>query len=209
MSNIKRIIINFLIKRYYEILKSIKDSDTTNPLLVHGDLVLENQEHDAHIFDCARDIQIEFQYSIAVINKICENEKVCMIPLAKVLTMLARDIENNKENFAEISSYVKTKWKHKYDRLIIIEHMPSGTYMLADGRHRLVEYVKFSSKSSNIPVLLVSSELVSRALLNRNAFVAYQIQHNLYALNELPLLKALKYYNPIGKILRLEYMPSR
>lgn len=197
------LVVKVLNKYYLKVLNRLYKKDTANPLLAYRDLVLLDQEHDTHIFNYGEKIQIEFQYSIAIINKIYENEKITNVPLSNVLKMLENDINRSKDIFAEISKSVSNRHKHPNKALIIMRHTLSGEYFIIDGRHRLVEYIKFSNLDTKIPILLVDSERISVALLNRNAFVAYQMEHNLFVLRKYPFWKALKFYNPISPLLRM------
>lgn len=174
--------------RYYvKILHNIKDNDHASEYLYDYFMVLKDQTHDEHIYHFPDNIDINIQYSIPIIRLLAEKERETYIPFRKLKELLSFDIEQSREEFDNIRTLIARKQKHDAKFLIIMYHIPSDKWLLLDGRHRFVEYEKFEPDEEQVPVLVVNSEMLLPAIINKNGFIAYCIQHNLYVLQSHPI----------------------
>lgn len=82
---------------------------------------------------------------------------------------------------------IVSKHKHNSQFLIIMYHFPSDKWLLLDGRHRFIEYEKFNPNEERVPVLIVNSEMLLPAIINKSGLIAYCIQHNIYVLQCYPI----------------------
>ncbi len=101
--------------------------------------------------------------------------------------MLSYDIEQSREEFDVLRTQIVCRQKHNSQFLIIMYHVPSGKWLLLDGRHRFVEYEKFQPDEKNVPVLVVNSEMLYSAIINKSGFIAYSVQHNRYVYLNYPI----------------------
>ncbi|MCI8410008.1 MAG: hypothetical protein HFJ09_12185 [Lachnospiraceae bacterium] len=188
MKNIlNQIVVTIAIQYYMKILNKIKDDEHASDYLYDHSLVLRDQTHDKHIYHFPRNIDINILYSIPIIRILAGKENEKYISFKKLKELLSYDIEQSKAEFDAIKTLIVHKQKHDSQFLIIMYHYPSGKWLLLDGRHRFVEYEKFKPDEERVPVLVVDSEMLLTAIINKSGFIAYCIQHNIYVLQKYPI----------------------
>ena len=130
---------------------------------------------------------ISIQYSIPIIKELAEKEHEKYIPFNQLKALLRHDVEQTKEEFDSIRNLIVRRQEHDSPFLIIMYHIPSQKWLLLDGRHRFIEYEKFSPYEEKVPVLAVDSEMLMPAIINKSGFIAYCIQQNIYVLQVYPI----------------------
>lgn len=174
--------------RYYtKLLRDIKHDNSASDYIYDYSVVIEDQTHDEHIYHFSEDIDITICYSIPIIRNIASKENEKYISFESLRNLLSYDLEQSKEHMDVLRRKIVEKRKHDSKFLIIMYHAPQEKWLLLDGRHRFIEYEKFNPNEAKIPVLVVDSEWLMGAILNRSGFIAYCVQHNLYILRKYPV----------------------
>lgn len=181
------IVIKFAMWYYLKILHRIKYDEHASDYIYDPILVLKDQAHDDHIYHFPDDINISIQYSIPIIKELAEKEHEKYIPFNQLRELLLHDVEQTKEEFDSIRNLIVRRQEHDSPFLIIMYHIPSQKWLLLDGRHRFIEYEKFSPYEEKVPVLAVDSEMLMPAIINKSGFIAYCIQQNVYVLQVYPI----------------------
>ena len=188
IENILKHVIERVATRYYiKLLRKIKHDKSASDYLYDYSVVIEDQKHDEHIYHFAEDVNITICYSIPIIRKITSKENEKYITFENLRALLSYDLEQSKEHMDVLRRKIVGKRKHDSKFLIIMYHTPHETWLLLDGRHRFIEYEKFYPKETKVPVLVVDSEKLLGAILNRSGFIAYCVQHNLHILRKYPI----------------------
>lgn len=174
-------------KYYKKVLYVIKDDEHVSDFMDDPVLVLKDQHHDDHVYHFADGIDINIMYSIPIVRKLAGKEHERYMPFKDLKKLLDYDMEQSREEMDILRQLIVRKQKHDSQFLIIMYHVPNGNWLLLDGRHRFIEYEKFQPNAERVPVLVVDSEMLSSAIINKNGFIAYCIQHNGYILQEYPM----------------------
>lgn len=187
----KNILTSILLKialcYYTQILRIIKDKKRINDYLYDYSLFLNDQTHDDHVYHFPQKIDIFIRYSIPIIKLLANKEQEKYISFKELTELLDYDLTQSKGELDCLRSLITQKQKHDSPFLIIMYHIPNDKWLLLDGRHRYIEYEKFSINEEHIPVLMVDSEQLMRAIINKDGFIAYCIQHNIYVFQEYPI----------------------
>lgn len=190
-----------LLYRYYLMIldKSLKLKSSTgfdNPNLKHRDLAISIPQYDTHTFFYNPNIRITCQHSIGVLRRLCLDYNVKSVRLSynEIVKLIEDDLNNSIDEISKIRNHVKSVRKHEYEELIIVFHIPSGKYLLVDGRHRLIEHEKFKPHNAKMTAIIVDSEFAGYAIIHRTAYIAHRMEHNLFFLDNLPLGEALSHY---------------
>lgn len=184
---IRYIVIKIVLRYYMKVLHKIKDDTHMNDNLYDCSLVIKDNTHDEHIFHFPENIDICVQYSIPIIKALVGKEREKYIPFRELKDLLSYDIEQSKEEFDSLRTLIVRKQQHDSEFLIIMYHISSSKWLLLDGRHRFVEYEKFNPNEEKVPVLVVDSEMLLPAIINKSGFIAYCIQQNIYVLQKFPM----------------------
>lgn len=182
-----RTVAKITIPYYTEILRKIQYEVGYSAYLYKPELVKIDQEHDDHVYHFPQNIDINIEYSIPVVWELADETCKKSIIFADLKKMLRFDLEQSKEDMDVLRRHIKNRRKHKSKFLIVMYHVPNNTYLLLDGRHRFVEYEKFASDTERVPVLLVDSEKMKRAIITKAGFIAYCIQRNFYIFQNFPI----------------------
>lgn len=187
-------------KYYRKILRSIKDNEHASEYIDDPALVLMDQHHDDHVYHFIDNINIRIQYSIPIVRKLAGKENEKHMSFKELEQLLRYDIEQSRGEFDALRALIVRRQKHSAQFLIIMYHVPNGTWLLLDGRHRFIEYEKFQPDAKRVPVLAVDSEMLFSAIINKSGFIAYCIQHNGYILQNYPIWKWRK------SLLKIRYL---
>lgn len=174
-------------KYYKKVLHNIKDNEHASDFIDDPALMLADQHHDDHVYHFCDNIDISIQYSIPVVRKLAGKEHEKYMSFKDLKRLLYYDIEQSREEMDNLRKLIVRRQKHNSQFLIVMYHVPNGTWLLLDGRHRFIEYEKFQPDAERVPVLVVDSEMLYSAIINKSGFIAYCIQHNGYILQEYPI----------------------
>lgn len=184
---INNLAIKIAAKYYKKVVYSIKDNEHASDFIDNPALILADQQHDDHVYYFGDNIEISIQYSIPIVKKLAGKEHEKYMSFKDLKRLLNYDMEQSKEEMDALRKQIIRKQKHDSPFLIVMYHVPNGTWLLLDGRHRFIEYEKFQPDAERVPVLVVDSEMLYSAIINKSGFIAYCILHNGYILQEYPI----------------------
>lgn len=187
MNILRDIIVKVATEYYMKIVYKIKDNEYPSDYISNPRAILEDQEHDAHVYHFPDNIDVSIQYSIPIIRELAGKDYERYISFKELKELLAYDIEQSKEEFDDIRKLVVGKYKHKAESLVIMYYIPHERWLLLDGRHRFVEYEKFNPDAECVSVLAVNSKMLMPAIINKCGFICYCIQQNIYVLAKYPI----------------------
>ena len=91
--------------------------------------------------------------------------------------MFEQDNYNLNADIKEIFNDVKSVIHHEYDDILIMFFEPLKKYILIDGRHRVVEYMKFKP-TQDVFFRIVSSDDCISCIMFKRDLLAYGILNN-------------------------------
>lgn len=167
---------------YMKILHNIKDDVHAGEYIYYDSTLCVDSrpQYDEHVYHFPDNIDISIPYSIPTVRMLAGKENEIYISFQEIKKMLAFDVEQTCEEFNAIRKLVVNKQKHTPESLIIMYSVPLNQWLILDGRHRYVEYEKFNPLEERVPVLMVTSDMLISAIVNKKGRIAYCVQHNMF-----------------------------
>lgn len=88
--------------------------------------------------------------------------------------LIGQDVIMAQDEVKKKWKIVKSKYSHDFDYLLVVYFEPFKSYLLADGWHKYIEYMK-GYCTGKIPVVIVNSSEITQYLFLKRHFVLYKI----------------------------------
>lgn len=171
---------------FNKLLKMIKAIDKMEGLITdskYSRYFLSYQEHHSRIIYMPFNNQKEILYNNYAVRLIANKKEVCEMNFEELSVILSNDYSVSTQGLSDIYNNIEKPISHNTDSLLIMYYYPLDKYLLLDGRHRYVEYLKFNL-TKPIRVKFVSSEEIRDTIMNHQGFLAYCIHYNLRSLHD-------------------------